>query len=448
VTRLLLAPACAFVLLLASRAPASGSHGFEGRVLDATGKPVAGAWIETRPTGRGALDADDFLAAPTQSMRTSNSGEWSIGGMGEGNWIITAVASSTPRTDVELQDLARPRSEPLPAGVAVARLFRHFDSGDEDIVELLDLGLAVGSASDRPVAGKLSGAFDPGRYGYQVTVTPNRAQMAGSGTTTVVISGGPGGIGGDSFAFSTVPAADGSFDLGGLDPGDYDLLEVEVCLLDGAESARCAVYSAPVVKLDRTQRSDVPVKSAALVHVRVTGAATPPQARGGGSMTVGTGGGFDADSGWAVSWWGEGRGNSRNEYGLPDSCDMFLPAGSYLFQASAGELASPHVLCRVDPAAETAVIELEVKPCPSFSVMLVDAKGKALPDTWVRLTTAEHAAVAPDCRIDVLCRTGQLRLDRVFPGAYDAEFSLKGHEPFRLPLELKSGASPITVAAP
>src|SRR5262245_64514697 len=108
-TRLHLATAATCGLLLAALAPAPGSHGFEGRVLDAAGNPVAGAWIEARPTSHGALDAADFQGAPPQSMRTSSIGEWSIGGMGEGNWIITAVASSTPRTDAELQELARPR---------------------------------------------------------------------------------------------------------------------------------------------------------------------------------------------------------------------------------------------------------------------------------------------------------------------------------------------------
>jgi hypothetical protein len=448
-TRSRVATALVCALFLAALAPAPGSYGYKGRVLDAAGKPVSGAWVEARPASRGALDAADFKAAPPQSMRTGAGGEWSVSGLGEGNWIISAVASSTPRTDAELQELARPRTEVLPAGVALTRLFRHLDPREKREMEMLDLGLAIGSAAEHPISGKLTGAFDPQHYGYQVTVTPNRAQMVGSGTTTIVMSS-DSAEGQDSFAFSTVPAADGTFDFGGLDPAGNDTLEVEACLLEGPECARCSVHGTMITKIDRTGRVELPVHGAGLVHAHMTGGATRPAGQRGGTFSVSTIGGSStsSDGGWTLSWCGEDRFNAGNTFAPDASYDMFLTAGNYLFQASSGQLASPAVLCRVDPGAKATDVQLDMKACPSFEVKLVDAQQQPLADSWVRLTPAEHAAVAPTCRFAALSRKGVLRLDHVFPGSYDAEFSLKGQEPFRMQVELKPDAPPITVVAP
>lgn len=447
-TRFRCATVSACALLLAALAPPPGSHAFQGRVLDAAGKPVSGAWIEARPASLGALDAADFQGAPPQSMRTGAGGEWSVSDLGEGNWIITAVASSAPHTDAELQELARPRTEALPAGVALTRLFRHFDPSEEREREMLDLGLAVGAAAQHPITGKLTGAFDPQRYGYQVTVTPNRAIMVGSGTTTIVMSSDSAGEQ-DSFAFSVVPAADGSFDFGGLDPGENDTLRVEACLLEGPESARCPVHSTMITKLDRTQRAELPVQAAGLVHLHMTGGATRPAGQRGGSFSVSsTGSATSSDGGWGLSWCGEDRFNAGVTFVQDAAHDMFLTAGNYLFQASSGQLASPYVLCHVDPGPHAADVQLDMKSCPSFEVRLVDAQQQPLADTWVRLTPSEHAAVAPACRFAVLSRKGVMRLEHAFPGSYDAEFSLKGQDPFRMKLDLKPESPPIVVVAP
>src|SRR5262245_31627697 len=80
-TRIRATTALVCALVLAALAPAPGSYGYKGRVLDAAGKPVSGAWIEARPASRGALDAADFQAAPPQSMRTGAGGEWSVSGL-------------------------------------------------------------------------------------------------------------------------------------------------------------------------------------------------------------------------------------------------------------------------------------------------------------------------------------------------------------------------------
>ena len=426
-TRRLTALACWLLVVAPGDAVGPPGHGLEGRIIDAAGKPVAGVWVEARHASQGAVDTADFFGAPRHSMRTGINGEWSLSGLGEGSWIISAVASRTPHTDAELMELARPRAGEAPASdVAITRVFRNYSRDDADFVEGLDIRLAVGSTTEHPLAGRLTGAFDPQHFGYQVNASLSRTQ-----TTRVGRDGASRDIGSlldKAGAFSTVPAADGSFDFGGLDARDYDTLEVEACLLDGSEETRCRLLSTETAKLDLSQGGEITVKAAALVHLRVIAEGASPMSRS-----------------WGLFWWNEA--GSGDETAEASSFYKFLPVGDYIFQARDRELASPHALVHV--AEDTgADVTLELQPCPSFAVSLIDGTGSPLRDAVVQLAPLASAASASKLYIGAECRGGMLRLSQVVPGSYAAQVLLPGHEAFQLTLELKPDSAPIVVEAP
>src|SRR5262245_9738646 len=86
--------------LVAFAQPAFG--GIHGYVHDAKKQPIAGAWLEIRRVERAAVAVSDFSGPPAQSLRSQADGSWSLSDLGEGTWLLTVVACSSPRTDEEL----------------------------------------------------------------------------------------------------------------------------------------------------------------------------------------------------------------------------------------------------------------------------------------------------------------------------------------------------------
>ena len=407
----------------------SGSgFGLEGRIFDVHGEPVADVWVEARSVRRGALDSTDFAEGPAKSTRSSRNGGWSLDGLGGGTWLVTAVASETPRTDAELQELARPGTG-APTGVAITRLVRHVDADAHPVTENLDLGMALGASADKPVAGHLAGAFDPKHYAYQVTVTPFRASHVGPGSHTVSVSSSD-----PSYAFSAVPAADGSFALGHLDVGDYDMITVDVLALSGPAALHCQVSAGQFLKLGQARDAlDIQLPGVVPVELRIASAASGPAPKGRRVFGV----------------WSE-TGGCEYAYRDDDAYQFLLPEGTYVAQAwvEKQEFAAPLVPFAVSVGAPTPAVSLTLAPCPSFTVQLIDQHGQPLPTLFLGLGTPDTAKMPNPCRVHAVCRDGSVSLEHIMPGTYDVEFRL-GHAPtIQRKLDLKPGVAPITVEMP
>jgi hypothetical protein len=428
-------------LLIASFAVAADAcvgSGLEGALYDAQGQPLPGAWIEARQVTSGAVDADTFTGPPTRSGRSGPGGRWSISGLDAGNWLVTVVASTTQRTDSEMQTLAVPPAGGLlPDGVAVTRLLRHVDGASRFETEIVDLGLAVGSSTHKPVAGHLGGAFDPRHFGYQITVSPNRQSHTQPGAkpgqfTASVSSADP------NYNFTTVPAADGSFDFGPLRVGDYDVLVVETFRLDGTQRERCQVFFTQFLKLDRSSRLEIELPAAATVDLCVDrGKAAQPIAASPFSNVGQT----------TYLYWRDGRGPARwntNE----DRIRIFLADGLYLVQACTDELASPFTAVRIAGGVAPPAVTLALQPCPAFDVHLVDKHGAPLGSYFLTLGTEASADFPKPCCITCFCDAGTVALKHVPAGTYTVEFQTGRDSYVRRTLELKPGAPPITVDVP
>ncbi|HEX5011431.1 MAG TPA: hypothetical protein VFY71_13635 [Planctomycetota bacterium] len=411
-------------------AAASGGRGIGGTAYDAYGKPLAGVWIEARRVAHGSLDRADFSGPPARSMCTGPDGYWSVADLESGSWLVTAVASKDPRSPAELQEFVAPRAEPLPRGIAVTRLFRRLDPRDYSLTDGIDIGLAVGSETDHPIAGRLVGAFEPQRFGYQITVQPFRPPHTGRGTMNVS-SADP------SFAFSAVPAGDGSFSFGALKPDPYDSLQVEVFALEGPDDARCRSYFTQFLKLDTSAGPlELPLPAAAPVRLQLRAADGEVLPAGQRTFEILAG----AGTAWnhSATWY-------RDEDTLVDMCCE----GSYAARATVGPVTTPEVTFSVAKGSEVADVVLAFPPCPRIKLRLVDQHGRPLEKLAMQIRPpATLHRPTPEPVATVTCIDGAVELEHVYAGNYDVEFLPEQGRAFSRTLDLKPDAGTITIDVP
>jgi hypothetical protein len=411
------------------------SLGLRGGVYDAGVKPVVGVWVEARRLEQGALAASDFEGAPVHAMRSDPLGLWVFPELGEGTWVVTAVAGTQPRTDEELQQCARP-GEKLPADVAVSRVIRHLDEERGFRQERIDIGLALGSTTDAPLRGRLTGVFAPERFAYELRLRHTKMTRGGAGETTITFS-----FSGNepSPVLSTVPDREGRFDFGGFAVSEYeDTLEVASFALGAADAdLEGQVCSQQVVTFANWKDGvEVPLPTRRVVTLHATGPDGVPL-----KMHDGTEVNFTI--------WDE-HGTEMNFPGEGSARQEPLPDGTYLVRADdGGEQASTLTTLTLSGLGEVPPITLALQPCPPFTVHFIDQHGVPLAWMSLKLGTEATAAFPTPCRIRGFCKDGVCEVRGLFPGTYDAELSIgDGKPPFAQRLVLKPGDAPIVVNLP
>ncbi len=427
---------CALLLAGVLSAPNAESR-LAGVVRDAKDQPIAGAWLEARRTEHGALTAKDFEGAPAKSARSDAEGRWALPGLDDGTWIVTAVASTTPRTDDEMQQLARPVSGgAAPEGVALSRLVRQFGTASKGNTERLDIGLPLGCTTATPLHGRITGVFAPDRFAYEVRVTrtgPIHTQ-AGEGTVAITFD--------SSYkqaqpAYSVVPDADGRFDFGSLDVSPHDLIEVASFTLDLEDSPGIsAQFSGILIGFEHWQDGvEIPILSQRTVTLR----AFEPD----GTTLLDLGG----NEALSFSVW-DGAGGSTEWDGDAAEIERPLKLGTYLVQASQGRGASAITAFTLD-AVGPAEVALVLKTCPDFTVHLVDQHGAPFASTSLKLGVEASAAFPQPCRIGAFCENGVVELSHVLPGTYQVQIGNGFRKPASIvSLDLKPGDEPIVVNVP
>jgi len=348
---------------------------------------------------------------------------------------VTAVASAEPHTDEELQLWARPgREVGTPAGVAVGRVIRHFGAHPRFQQERLDIGLAVGSATAKPLGGRLTGAFVPGRFAYEVRFRPTNMVRAGEGETTVSVSfssDDPNTI------FSTVPDADGRFDFGALEYTDDDAIAVECFALSEAdEGVADTPFSGAIVSLVKSKDGvEIPLQGRRVVTLQAMTAEGQP-------MTMASGNEIE------FTIWDE-RGSEMNWTREEPKLREPLPDGTYLARAVLGERASALTPFTLAGAGEAPEIALVLQPCAPFTVTVVDQNGAALPTLmFLKLGNEASAAFPAPRRVSAFCKDSAFTLQGLLPDTYDVEFRGGTAPPFVRRLELKPGGEPVVVTVP
>jgi hypothetical protein len=421
----------AMVVAAASVGWQAATHGLQGVVTDAGDKRVAGAWIEVRKAAKGAIDAAEFEGPAFRSMRSDADGRWSFADLGDGTWVVTAVASAEPRTDEELQQLARPQAGGrTPAGVAVSRLLRRFDAGAPK-TERVNIGLATGATTDQPLAGQLVGAFEPDAFGYELRLTRVTMMSSGVATSSTVVSTVDAAK--STPVFSAVPDREGRFDFGPLPVQDFDTLAVEAVPLDGGETG--TAFSGMVAMLGpRSGMVAIPLRGQRTISLEaVADDGTPVPLQRGEQIT------FDlwADDGSSNAWMEESAAK-----------EQVLAEGTYLARATLGEFASAVTPFKVEAKGGATDVPLRLQPCSPYTVHLVDDKGAPLPKFFLKLGPEAAKDFPKPCRITARCEGGDVRLEGVLPGAYEVEFKALGKDAFTRRLELKADGAPIAVTLP
>ncbi|HZL95434.1 MAG TPA: carboxypeptidase-like regulatory domain-containing protein [Vicinamibacterales bacterium] len=402
-------------------------NGFKGTVRDMEFKPVAGAWIEARNVAHVTLDASDFEGEPAQETRSAADGSYSLTGLGAGTWIVTAVGSSTPRTDDEMKVLARSGVKELaPAGVAITRLVRRY-AEESHRVEEVDLGLAPTAASS--TYGRLVGEFDPEHFAYEIEYsqspivhsTPGEHTISLSATSTggVEVSWSSGGTTTTPTLFSAVPTVDGRFDFGSLALDERARISVRATPLasDWLTSFGDA-FDDQIAKLERGEDGlQIPVGALREVTFRASGGpATPPA----------------APQFFRVSDERSLRFNVWDEHGVQRSLDgssngadaatarAWLSTGRYLVRATHGSLASTFIPLRVDAQGEMPDVVCEL--LPGSRISLVDEAGQPIADGRVYIGTDATADFAdPFPLFSVTDEAGTLQPAALSAGRYRAQ---------------------------
>ena len=413
-------------LSMASAPPLAPS--LVGIVHDARNKPVAGAWIELRRVEHGAVSAADFAGPPAKSMRSATDGSWSFPELGDGTWLLTAVASPTPHTDQELQALAAPPANGrTPADVAIARLLRRIDAQSDSWRERIDLGLSPGPAAAHPLHGRITGSFEPEKYGYVLQITP----------TVMMSGGGSVSFSGDedtpSPTFTEVPDADGRFDFGTHETAGFDTITVErMALKDSAKAG--TVFTASVSQLGSGKDGvEIDLNSQHVVKLMAVAADGHPTQLAEGEMVQ-------------FRIWDD-RGLESNMMNSLPVCDQVFTKGSYLVQAKLRDMTSAVTVVKVDGAETPAAVSLALAASDSYTVHFVDEKGAPLAASSVKLGPAD-ADIPRPCRIPLVCKNGDVKLIGIAPGTYQLEFTDASGGTFTQKVELGPKAAAIVVKRP
>jgi hypothetical protein len=303
-------------------------------------------------------------------------------------------------------------------------------------------GDAVQAPVTRSLKGRLTGGFEPDRFSYEISFTKVVPIFAGPGEHTVTITSTSTSDEDKDEPLTATAGHDGWFDLGTVTIAEHDRITVVAAALGGARTDRSIVFQSEF--RDRDSRAPVaqsPVldRSAGTLEIvlptlsTVELSAGPAAAVSGGRVTF--------------TVWDE-RGGFATSYGEGGRCRRQMEPGSYLVRATQGDLTSPLTTFVVDKNVAPVSVPLDMQACPTFSIRLVGEPVAAGGRLLFVLGTDALAGMPLPCRVQSICRDGEVVLEHILPGTYEVELR-KGMTPLlRQRMELRPDAPPIVLSSP
>ena len=288
----------------------------------------------------------------------------------------------------------------------------------------------------RHLQGHLSGAFAPDRFDYEVTLTKVVMVQAGPGehSTSVTMTSDS-----DGSKLAKV-GSDGHFDLGTVTINERDSLTVVAILRGGEETDRSNVFDSMFVDPSKAAgwRGPLPPLDPATETLDL---ALPAMS----TVVLSTDQSVTTGKRVTFKVWDE-RGGMATSYGETGHCTLLKEAGSYLVQATLGELASPLTAVVVGSDGSQVNAELQLLECQPFRIQLTGgavAQGGML--SFV-IGTDSIAKTPLPCRVRMTCRDGVVDLKNILPGKYVVELQ-KGLTPVhRQLMELRPDSPPIALS--
>lgn len=409
--------------------------GIFGKVEAATGRGLPGAYVELREVHETTLDRIDYSGPPVAVVRSDGDGDYRLGGLYPGLWLLTVVGSERSLAEEELARWAHPDLDDVrPADIGVSRYIWTITPNLTSLGRLSSFGGVSSSdsfwgwdlcvpvfapADGEGVVGRLTGHFDPERV------------------TTVRALDGQG----------AVPRSDGSFSLGPMRPGysTYgNQLGLRVQLRDGTESSfhRSAQLQHSVSTGFEfgfpTYSFEVPDSQPLRLRVRL------PE------------GCILDDETW-IHWSDLTPTNKIPRVPLaihralfvgdPPHREMLLPRGEYRLKVVAeGYASSVH---SVSLNEETSGVTLDVPLLKAVSTTLrfVDAEGEPVPVVAIVIEDPQVESVEPK-RVEArFAPTSEVPLDDALPMPYTIEVTTVDGRTLRFDVELSEVMPPIVLGA-
>jgi len=288
----------------------------------------------------------------------------------------------------------------------------------------------------RHLQGRLSGAFAPERFDYEVTFTKVTMVQAGPGEHTTSIT-----MTSDSDASRPVKVgSDGRFDLGTVTINEHDSLTVVAVLRGGEKTDRSTVFDSMFLNPSSAKgwRGPFPPLDPATETLDL---ALPAMS----TVVLSTDEALTTGKRVTFTVWDE-RGGMATSYGKTGHCTLLKEAGSYLVQATLGDLASPLTAVVVGSDGSPVSAELPLLECRPFRVQLTGgavAKGGML--SFV-IGTDSIAKTPLPCRVRLMCRDGVVELKNILPGTYVVELQSGLTPVHHQQMELRPDTPPIALS--
>jgi hypothetical protein len=403
----LAARALTVLVLHATTVRADSENVIAGIVVDSADRPIAGAWVDIRPTTLGAWDSSS-VSQPVSNSRTGRDGAWQFQGLPSGAWIVTIVASDPPRTDDAMRLLAagEPDSDHSIGRCGVARLLVWTSAAEAETKSHFKY-VRVALEGDRHtyLSGRVSGFFDPTRYAYQIEVrAPPKYPEVLPGTEPGKRAVGM--LNRYDATYSTVPQVDGRFSIPGLVATDEALLSVTCITLQRDPLLSCICFQDSVGAIGEDQAVVIALRGQSQVELVATHDGSPPA-----GQTV------------FALWDDLGRG-AQYIYASSGRATVLLVNGGYVCQAVSGNIASALLPLSIGEAGNES-LRCELINSHSYVLQVKSAEGLPVDNAIVRLGTNDTASLAHPCRV-VVPFSGQFQTGQLPPGYYDVELEVPG----------------------
>jgi len=405
------------VLCLCNEASAQAA-GIRGMVKDEDGRPLEGVWLEARKARTGVLDSETYDGEPFTHTRSLSDGTYSLHGIDAGLWLFTVVRCGS-QTDSGMVELVREltRREAIPS-VPIARILQCYVAGKTVVRELnIVLGSGKSPMRCRLVGSKLRAE----QFGYQVSMRLWKPTHSGPGVHVEEFSGSDIDSTRNPFYYYGVPDVDGNADLGGVSLGEYGEIAVDAFTLDSEQpSVFGTVFFGARRDLHVADGAyDIPVRPHGIVHLAAKSAEV--DASGGVVYTI---------------WDEEGSEGGRYDDGRGGGVALILNDGAYAVRAMCGNLVSPLTPMIVGQGTGSVPLSLAMEPCAPYSVRIVDQDGKGLDHYAIRLNIVKAPGVVAPIGPSLFCLNGQVSVENIRPGEYEAQFQYSDRAPFVQPLRL------------
>jgi hypothetical protein len=267
---------------------------------------------------------------------------------------------------------------------------------------------------------RLVGAkLTPEEFGYQATVLRSKPSHSAPGLHEEKFSSSDNEM--EPFFYYAVPDADGRVDFGGATLGEYGTITVDAFTLDPEQPNVFGTVCSSALRDVRTADGtyEVPMRPHGIV--RLTAKPTDVDARAIVQYTI-----------WS------GNGSEDNRYGDTQGggVALILNSGVHVVRAMHGNIASRLTPMVVDQDTGSVSLSLAMEPCAPYSMRIVDQDGKPIERYAIRLNIAEEPGVVAPIGPSLYCLSGQVRIEGIHPGEYEAQFRYDVRPPFDQSLRL------------